>query len=82
MRESLPIVARLVSSRMMVRAVTDLPEPLSPTRAMVSPLWSWNDTSRDGLDDAALDLEVDRDVARVEDQLAAMRAEVVAFGGG
>ena len=34
------------------------------------------------LDDAALDLEVDADVARVEDQLAAVRAEVVALRRG
>ena len=73
-------VARLVSSRMTVRAVTDLPEPDSPTRAIVSPLCSWNETSSHRLDDAALDLEVDGDVAGIEDQLATMRSEVVPFG--
>src|SRR5688500_17968285 len=40
------MVARVVRSRITVRAVTDLPEPLSPTSAMVSPLCSWNETSR------------------------------------
>ncbi|MNL78760.1 hypothetical protein D3C87_2052280 [compost metagenome] len=40
MRVFLPMVARLVSSFISVRAVTDLPEPLSPTRAIVSPLCS------------------------------------------
>src|SRR3569832_698559 len=40
------IVARLVSRPITVRAVTDFPEPDSPTSAMVSPLWSWKDTSR------------------------------------
>src|SRR3569833_2141811 len=40
------IVARLVRSPITVRAVTDLPEPDSPTSAMVSPLWSWKETSR------------------------------------
>ena len=29
-----------------MRAVTDLPEPLSPTMAIVSPLWTWKSTSR------------------------------------
>src|SRR3569833_3695309 len=39
-------VARLVRRPITVRAVTDLPEPDSPTSAMVSPLCSWNETSR------------------------------------
>ena len=37
-------VARLESSPMTVRAVTDFPDPDSPTIAIVSPRWSWKDT--------------------------------------
>ena len=39
-------VARLVSSPITARAVTDLPEPDSPTIAIVSPLRNWNDIER------------------------------------
>src|SRR5882724_10057923 len=42
----LSMLALLESRRITVRAVTDLPEPDSPTSAIVSPLWSWNDTFR------------------------------------
>ena len=40
------IVARLESSRITQRAVTDLPEPLSPTMATVSPRCTWKLMSR------------------------------------
>ena len=55
---------------MTARAVTDLPEPLSPTSAMVWPLRSWNDTSRTAsivppstLKVTPIRLRVDHDVA-------------------
>ena len=57
---------------MTVRAVTDLPEPLSPTSAMVSPLWSWKETSRTASTMPPSTLKVDADLAGVEDQLAAV----------
>src|SRR5688572_28035296 len=38
--------ARLERRHMTARAVTDLPEPLSPTSATVWPLRTWNETSR------------------------------------
>ena len=50
--------------------------------AMVSPLWSWNDTSRTALTMPPSTLKVDGKVAGVEDQLAAMGTQVVAFRMG
>ena len=38
-------VARFDNSRMIARAVTDLPEPDSPTKAMVWPFFSVKDTT-------------------------------------
>ncbi len=38
-------VARLDKSPMTRRAVTDFPEPDSPTMAIVSPRYSWNEIS-------------------------------------
>ena len=55
---------------MTARAVTDLPEPLSPTRAIVWPLRSWNETSRTASIVAAVDLEGDADPARVDHDVA------------
>ena len=67
---------------MTVRAVTDLPEPDSPTMAMVSPRCSWKETSRTASTMPPSTLKVTRDVARVEDQRAAVRVEVEAFRRG
>ena len=80
MRDCLPMVARLVRSRMTARAVTDLPEPDSPTRAMVSPLCNWKETSRtpSTMPPSTLKFTPILRASRISGR--AMGAEIVAFG--
>ena len=59
-------VARLVRSRITARAVTDLPDPLSPTSATGLALVQPERHVAHGLDMAAVDLEGHADIARVD----------------
>ena len=61
-----------LSSPMIARFETLLPEPDSPTTPSVSPRESVNETSRDGLDDAVGGREADRQARDVE-QLTVVR---------
>ena len=65
-----------------MRAVTDLPEPgLADQRNCLALVELEGDVAH-GLELPAFDLEGDADVAGVEDELAAVLAEIVAFGRG
>ena len=73
-------VARLVSRPMTVRAVTDLPEPNSPTMATVSPRCSWKETPFHRLHNAVLNLEGYGHVACVDDRLVSFLLAVMPLG--
>ena len=75
-------VARFVSSRMIVRAVTDLPEPELADQGDRFALVQLERDAPHCLDDAAFDLELHLDIAGVDCELAAVSAKIEALGRG
>ena len=75
-------VARFVSSRMIVRAVTDLPEPELADQGDGFALVQLERDAPHCLDHAAFDLELHLDIAGVDCKFAAVNTKVEALGRG